>query len=150
MSAFRCGYCGKYSSQQTNRLFLLKKTGYDDMSSGNCTSNIVIINTDTVNYMGFMFGNVMITSGLMDVCVARMTSKLYLLYSSTSRLSEYIDSSSFTAFPSLSQQNICKGCPITGSDWGNLCHACCSSSEQLSVNTHTALWSSEPKLWCHV
>ena len=129
------------TAQQTQTRFVQDNPGYNAVSSCNSTSNTVIVDVDTVYYIKCMIWKM--DSRVFGLLC--MTLKLHLLSSSMSHLWKYVKSLSFTAFPSPSQQQMCKSRPIIGRDWGNFL-----LRAVLKFKTHTALWSAEPELWRHV
>ena len=114
------------------------------------TSTIVILNVDTVYYMGFTVWNCEKHIGFTGVWLACLTSTWYLLKSSTSHLSKYIESSSVTVFPPLRQPKRCSSCPITIKDGGNFLSHAVVKFRMAVIKTHTDLWSGDPELWHHV
>lgn len=134
MGAFRSVFRGDFLST-IDRHSVPNNPGLDAMSRCICTSDLVVINVDTVYDFVLWCENVTCTFGLTGVWRARTASHL----SKHSVVFIY-------SISSLRQQRVCKSCPISRRDGGNFLW--CWISERISgQNPYSAV---RPELHRHV
>jgi hypothetical protein len=129
----RCSFPSQYNKQAHS---VQNNPGYDVMSYRNYTSNIVIINVDTVYYTSFMIRKCYLESRVFGLLV-RHQRHFYnpqcLIFQNTLSLRDlqHVLHSNNKTFAKVDQ--------LAGGMGATSCCAMCSSSEQLSVETYTAL-----------
>ena len=121
--------------------------GYDAMSSCNCTSNIVIINLDTVYDRSFMTSrcDVHIWTHCCLACLCDIKVVFIIILNVSSFKIHRVP-----LFYSISLRQTTintQSSPIRGRDGATSCRVRCWSSGHLSVKTHTVLWGAQPELW---